>query len=79
MASAFCGSLANSTVIETIFSMPGMCKLMVDSIVSRDNIVVTGTILVLAAVCCIVNLITDLLFVLIDPRIKSQFAKKQKS
>ncbi len=79
VASAFCGSLANSTVIETIFSMPGMCKLMVDSIVSRDNIVVTGTILVLAAVCCIVNLITDLLFVLIDPRIKSQFAKKQKS
>lgn len=78
VASAFCGSLANSTVIETIFSMPGMCKLMVDSIVSRDNIVVTGTILVLAAVCCIVNLITDLLFVLIDPRIKSQFAKKQK-
>lgn len=79
VASTFCNSLANSTVIETVFSMPGMCKLLVDSIVSRDNIVVTGTIIVLAAVCCIVNLFTDILFFLIDPRIKSQFKRVQKA
>ena len=77
VSATFCISLANSTVVETVFSMPGMCKLLVDSIVTLDNIVVLGTILVLAVTCCVVNLITDLVFALIDPRIKSQFRRKQ--
>lgn len=77
VSASFCISLANSTVIETVFSMPGMCKLLVDSIVTLDNIVVMGTIMILAGICCIVNLITDLIFALIDPRIKSQFKHKQ--
>lgn len=76
VGSTMCGALANSTVIETIFSIPGMCKLLIDSIVARDYIVVMGVVLVLAAVCCIVNLITDIIFILIDPRIKSKFSRK---
>lgn len=72
IASSFCISLANSTVVETVFSMPGMCKLLVDSIVTLDSIVVMGTIMVLAVVCCVVNLIADLIFAMIDPRIKEQ-------
>ena len=77
ISASFCGSLANSTVVETVFSMPGMCKLLVDSIVSLDNIVVMGAIMVLAVTCCIVNLVTDLVFAAIDPRIKSQFKRRQ--
>lgn len=77
VSASFCGSLANSTVIETVFSMPGMCKLLVDSIVSLDNIVVMGAIMVLAVTCCVVNLITDLVFAMIDPMIKSQFKRRQ--
>lgn len=78
VSSTFCGALANSTVIETVFSIPGLCKLLVDSIVSRDNIVVMGAIMVLAITCCLVNLLTDLVFALIDPRIKLQFQHNQK-
>lgn len=77
VSAQFLGSLANSTVIETIYSMPGLCKLLVDSIVTLDNIVVLGAIMTLAAVCVIVNLLTDLIFAMIDPRIKSQFKRKQ--
>lgn len=77
ISSTFCGSLANSTVIETVFSIPGLCKMLVDSIVSRDYIVVMGAIMVLAVTCCVVNLATDLIFAMIDPRIKSQFKQKQ--
>ena len=77
ISASFCGSLDNSTVVETVFSMPGMCKLLVDSIVSLDKIVVMGAIMVLAVTCCIVNLVTDLVFAAIDPRIKSQFKRRQ--
>ena len=54
-----------------------MGNLLVDSIVSLDNIVVMGAIMVLAVTCCIVNLVTDLVFAAIDPRIKSQFKRRQ--
>ena len=79
VGSTLCGALANSTVVETVFSIPGICKFLIDSVVARDYVVVMGAILVLAAVCCIINLVTDIIIILIDPRIRSKFSRKIKT
>lgn len=59
-----------SVIIETVFSIPGIGKLMVDSIFSRDYPVVQGSMLVLATLVLIGNLISDILYAAVDPRIK---------
>ncbi|MCA1336878.1 Dipeptide transport system permease protein DppB [Pseudooceanicola marinus] len=65
------GSLmAGAILTETIFSWPGIGKWIVDSISKRDYPVVQGGLLVIAAVVMIVNLIVDLLYAVINPRIR---------
>lgn len=59
-----------SVILETVFSIPGIGRLIVDGIFSRDYPVVQGSILVLAASVLIGNLIADILYALVDPRIK---------
>ncbi|QDL94595.1 ABC transporter permease subunit (plasmid) [Paroceanicella profunda] len=62
--------LAGAILTETIFSWPGIGKWMVDSIFRRDYPVVQGGLLLIAAVVMIVNLLVDLLYGLINPRIR---------
>ncbi|MBY5973089.1 ABC transporter permease subunit [Ferrimonas balearica] len=65
------GSLmAGAILTETIFSWPGIGKWIVDSISKRDYPVVQGGLLVIAAVVMVVNLIVDLLYAIINPRIR---------
>ena len=65
------GSLIGQTVIvEKLFSWPGIGSLLVDSIFQRDVPVTQGCILVIIVVFLVVNLTVDLLYSLIDPRIK---------
>ena len=65
------GSLIGQTVIvEKLFSWPGIGSLLVDSIFLRDVPVTQGCILVIIVVFLVVNLTVDLLYSLIDPRIK---------
>ncbi|MBN9888173.1 ABC transporter permease subunit [Salipiger abyssi] len=65
------GSLmAGAILTETIFSWPGIGKWIVDSISKRDYPVVQGGLLVIAVVVMIVNLIVDLLYAVINPRIR---------
>lgn len=59
-----------SVIIETVFSIPGIGKLIVDSVFSRDYPVVQGSLLVLTALVLIGNLIADILYAVVDPRIK---------
>lgn len=67
------GSLIGSTVIvEKLFSWPGIGSLLVDSIYQRDIPVTQGCILVIILIFLIVNLVVDLLYAVIDPRIKYQ-------
>lgn len=77
VSTQFIASLANSTVIETVYSMPGLSKFLIDSITTIDNNAVLGAILVLAGASAIINLITDLILAMIDPRIKSQFGENK--
>ena len=62
--------LAGAILTETIFSWPGIGKWMVDSVFRRDYPVIQGGLLMIAAIIMIVNLIVDLLYGLINPRIR---------
>lgn len=70
--------LGGAIVTEQIFSIPGIGKLMIDSINSRDYPVVQGAVLLVAFSFSIINLIVDILYSLIDPRIKVQGRKRLK-
>lgn len=71
--------LGGSILTETIFSIPGIGKLMVDSIKNRNYPVVQGGVLILAVVFSFVNLGVDLLYAFVDPRIKSQYKGNRNS
>jgi dipeptide transport system permease protein len=62
--------LAGAILTETIFSWPGIGKWMVDSIFRRDYPAVQGGLLLIAGVIMIVNLIVDMLYGLVNPRIR---------
>ena len=64
--------LAGAILTETIFSWPGIGKWMVDSIFRRDYPVVQGGLLLVAAVVMVVNLLVDMTYGLINPRIRRQ-------
>ena len=59
-----------SVVIETIFGFPGVGKLIIDAIVQRDFAVVQAAVVVTAAVIFLLNIVIDLLYAILDPRIR---------
>ena len=65
--------LGGAVVTETIFSWPGIGRLMVSSIKAKDTPMVLGCIIVFSICFSIVNLLVDILYAYIDPRIKSQY------
>lgn len=78
-----CGSrfghmLGGATIVETIFSIPGIGSFLVSSINSRDYNCVQGGIIYLAFTFSIMMLITDLIYAFVDPRIKAKYATKKK-
>lgn len=68
------GTLLGGAVInETVFSLPGVGMLMINSINKKDEPVVLGCLITFAIVFSLVNLLVDILYAYIDPRIKSQY------
>lgn len=65
--------LGGSVLIESIFVIPGVGKMMVDAVKFRNFPVVQGSVLTVAIAFCIVNLCVDILYALVDPRIRSQY------
>lgn len=65
-------TLSGSVVIETIFGLPGIGRLIINSVLRRDYPVIQGTVLFIAGSYVLVNLLIDLLYVYLDPRIKYQ-------
>jgi len=61
---------AGAVVIETLFGIPGMGRLMVQAVFQRDFTVVQGGVLVMAIAVLAVNFVTDLLYAVLDPRIR---------
>ena len=68
--------LGGAMLTETIFSWPGLGRLMVDSITSKDIPMVLGAVIFMATMFSFVNLFVDILYAFLDPRIKSQYGSK---
>jgi len=64
--------LGGAVLTETVFSWPGMGRLLVSSILDRDYAVVEGIVLMFAGAFILVNLIVDLCYGLVDPRVRYQ-------
>jgi len=67
---AFGGLLGGTVVIETLFALPGLGKSLIDAINSRDILVIQGITVFIAAMFVIINTVVDLLYVVLDPRIR---------
>ena len=62
--------MGGTVIIENVFSLPGAGKLLVDAIGARDYPVVQSTTLIFAALVILVNLLTDLVYSFLDPRVR---------
>jgi peptide/nickel transport system permease protein len=62
-------TLSGSVVIETVFGLPGIGRLIINSVLRRDYPVIQGAVLFIAASYVLVNLLIDVLYVYLDPRI----------
>ena len=65
-------TLSGSVVIETVFGLPGIGRLIINSVLRRDYPVIQGAVLFIAAGYVLVNLLIDVLYVYLDPRITYQ-------
>lgn len=64
------GMLGGASVTETVFSLPGVGRLLVDAIYARDYPVLQGCLLFIAGIYVLVNLVVDLLYMVFDPRVR---------
>lgn len=64
------GMLGGAVVIETVFNIPGMGRLLVQSVTRRDFPVVQGAVMTVAAIQVLVMLLVDVLYVYVDPRVR---------
>jgi len=64
------GLLAGAVIIETVFAWPGIGRLLVDAVANRDYTVVQGTTLLFAVIFMLTNLLVDLSYAYLDPRIR---------
>lgn len=71
----FSNVLGGSVLAETVFSWPGIGRLVVDAINQRDIPMVTGALVMTTMLVSIVNLLVDIIYAFVDPRIKAQYTK----
>jgi len=70
LGSAFAGVLGGSVVIETVFAIPGISTYLTSAVNTRDMPIIMGCILVISVFVGVVNLLVDLMYSIIDPRVK---------
>ncbi len=71
----FSNALGGSVLAETVFAWPGVGRLVVDAIDQRDIPTVTGALVMTTLLVSIANLLVDIIYAYVDPRIKSQYTK----
>jgi peptide/nickel transport system permease protein len=67
---SFANLMGGAVVTEQIFNIPGVGRLLIKSVFTRDYPVIEGIVLYIAVMWVIINLVTDILYVIIDPRIE---------
>lgn len=68
----FGGLLAGTVLVESVFAIPGIGRMVVDAVIARDYPMIQGSVLVLATAVILTNLIVDVLYGFCDPRIKTE-------
>ena len=69
------GTIGGAVIVEQVFAIPGMGTYILGAVRSKDVPAVMGSVLLIALFAGVVNLLVDLLYAYIDPRIKSQYAR----
>ena len=72
---SFGGLLGGTILIESVFSMPGVGMLMLNAIRMKDIPQVMATVILLAALFCVIMLFVDILYAYIDPRLRARYSK----
>ena len=67
-------SIAGSAVVETVFAWPGIGRTIVESVLARDNTMTLGCIIMTTFMYVLIQLLVDLAYAFVDPRIRAQFA-----
>ncbi len=70
MGLQFANLLTGTVVIENVFSLPGLGRLVFQAIRNRDLLVVRDAVMLLAAAVVLINFVVDVLYVVIDPRLR---------
>jgi peptide/nickel transport system permease protein len=64
------GLVNGAVIVETVFGFPGVGKLMIDAIIQRDFALIQASIIVTAAAIFILNIVVDIGYAMLDPRIR---------
>jgi len=70
MGLQFANLIAGTVVIENVFSLPGLGRLVFQAIANRDLLVVRNVVMLLAGAVIVINFVVDVLYAVIDPRLK---------
>jgi peptide/nickel transport system permease protein len=62
--------LGGTVVIESVFTLPGVGRLVIGSILNRDYPVIQGGLLLIASIFVFVNIVVDILYAYLDPRVR---------
>ncbi len=73
-----CGFLAGAVLVETVFAIPGLGKFIVDSVNFKDYPVVQGGVFWIGLNCVVINLVVDVLYCFIDPRIRAMYSTRDR-
>ena len=71
--------LGGAIVTETVFAIPGIGMLMIQSIKARDYPTIQGAVVVIAIMFSLVNLIVDIIYTFVDPRLKTIYQTKKRT
>lgn len=66
-------SIGGAVLVETVFSWPGLGRLLVESIKYKDTPIVTAIVVILATMFTVINLLVDIIYAFLDPRIRAQY------
>lgn len=78
MGTHFAGGLGGTMILETVFSIPGVGSYVQSGITNRDRPVVTGCVVFLAILFCVIMLCIDIAYAAVDPRIRAQYEERSK-
>ena len=70
--------MGGSAVVESVFNFEGIGKMLKDAVAQADFPLIQGSVVVIALFVCVINLVVDILYGIIDPRIKAQYASVKK-